>query len=69
MSSGGRRCQLCSYVVVVETLNDKKRPCSCFEERNTRLRGSPAFTPTDQCESYVKKFKEMFLNNNVSSEK
>jgi len=42
---------------------------SCFEERNTRLRGSPAFTPTDQCESYVKKFKEMFLNNNVSSEK
>ena len=33
---------------------------SFFEDRNTRLRGSPGFTPADQCERFVSKFREMF---------
>jgi len=33
---------------------------SFFEERNVRLRGSVSFSRGEQCEAYVKKFKEMF---------
>ena len=32
-----------------------------LEERNVRLRGEPAFSPKDQCETFVNKYKEMFL--------
>eukprot|EP00092_Neocalanus_flemingeri_P012398 GFUD01013366.1.p1 GENE.GFUD01013366.1~~GFUD01013366.1.p1 ORF type:complete len:648 (+),score=195.80 GFUD01013366.1:551-2494(+) len=34
---------------------------SFFEERNLRLRGSGNFSRGEQCDPYVKKFKEMFL--------
>jgi len=34
---------------------------SFFEERNMRLRGSGNFSRGEQCDAYVKKFKEMFL--------
>lgn len=34
---------------------------SFFEERNLRLRGSGNFSRGEQCDAYVKKFKEMFL--------
>jgi len=33
---------------------------SFFEERNVRLRGSVNFSRGEQCDGYVKKFKEMF---------
>jgi len=34
---------------------------SFFEERNLRLRGSGNFSRGEQCDPYVRKFKEMFL--------
>ena len=34
-----------------------------LQERNVRLKGAPAFSPKDQCETFVNKFKEMFLLN------
>ena len=34
-----------------------------LQERNTRLKGAPAFSPKDQCDTFVNKFKEMFLLN------
>jgi len=36
---------------------------SFFEERNLRLRGSGKFSRGEQCDSYVEKFKEMFLDD------
>ena len=38
-----------------------------LEERNVRLKGSPAFSPKDQCETFVNKYKEMFLLSSESS--
>ena len=33
---------------------------SFFEERNQRLRGGPGFSPSDQCEHFVRKHSDMF---------
>jgi len=33
---------------------------SFFEERNIKSRGNPNFPPAEQCEKFVKKFKEIF---------
>ena len=33
---------------------------SFFEERNLRLRGGPSFSPSDQCEHFVRKYGDMF---------
>ena len=35
-----------------------------FLERNVGLKGVPAFSPGDQCETFGNKYKEMFLLNN-----
>lgn len=40
---------------------------SFFEERNLRLRGSGNFSRGEQCDVYVKKFKEMFLDLPVAA--
>ena len=34
---------------------------SFFEERNLRLKGRPTFGPEERCETFVNKFKQMFL--------
>ena len=36
-----------------------------FEERNRRLRGCSAFGPGDRCDKYVRKFNEVFGENDV----
>jgi len=41
---------------------------SFFEERNLRLRGSGNFSRGEQCDVYVKKFKEMFLERSQSGQ-
>ena len=33
---------------------------SFFEERNQRLRGGPGFSPSDQCEHFVRKHSDLF---------
>ena len=33
---------------------------SFFEERNLRLRGGPSFSPSDQCERFVRLYSDMF---------
>ena len=38
-----------------------------LEERNVRLKGVPAFSPKDQCETFVNKYKEMFLLSSETS--
>lgn len=35
-----------------------------FEERNVRLRGSPMFSKGERCETFVKKFEELYGDNN-----
>jgi len=35
-----------------------------FEERNVRLRGSPKFSKGERCETFVKKFEELYGDNN-----
>jgi len=56
------------FLEAAEKTNDRMlyfNVFSFFEERNLRLRGSGNFSRGEQCESYVKKFKEMFLENQV----
>ncbi|XP_028515381.1 regulator of MON1-CCZ1 complex [Exaiptasia diaphana] len=40
-----------------------------FEQRNTRLRGSPEFATGERCDIYVKKFEELFGNNSDNLQK
>ena len=52
------------FLEAAERTGDKMTFYNVFtflQERNLRLRGSTAFSPKDQCETFVNKFKEMFL--------
>ena len=58
------------FLEAAEKSGDKMTFFNVFtflEERNVRLKGVPAFSPKDQCETFVNKFKEMFLLNSESA--
>ena len=55
------------FLEAAEKSGDKMTFYNVFtflQERNVRLKGVPAFSPKDQCETFVNKYKEMFLLNN-----
>ena len=58
------------FLEAAERSGDKMTFYNVFtflQERNIRLRGGLGFSPNEQCETFVNKFKEMFLLSESTS--
>jgi len=69
-NGGGDSVAARKFLEAAERTGDKMTFYNVFsflQERNIRLKGSPAFSPKDQCETFVNKFKEMFLLSESTS--
>ena len=69
-NGGADTMQARKFLEAAERSGDKMTFYNVFtflQERNIRLRGGLGFSPNEQCETFVNKFKEMFLLSESTS--